>query len=184
MVSVEGDCRDGNRRHKDGRRLQRPHELAGEGRVSKGPVLGQELHEGEGHGHQAQQEVRDGQVDDEHVPGRAHGRLPDDGHDHEGVARRPQHDQDAVDEDEGAEGGVADAAVLLELLDEGDVEAARQVEDVREVVGEAGVVLLQRHQVDEAEVGGLEVDRVQRGEGLRLHVDGGALGLERDHPEV
>ncbi len=57
------------------------------------------LYERERHGDEAEHEVGDGQVDDEDVPGRAHGRVP--GHhvdDHE-VAHRSDHDHHGVQGD-------------------------------------------------------------------------------------
>jgi hypothetical protein len=39
---------------------------------SQGPVLGDEVHQGEGHGEGAQEDVRDGEVRDKDVPGGEH----------------------------------------------------------------------------------------------------------------
>ena len=74
------------------------------------------------HGDEAEEQVGDGQVDDEDVAGRPHGRLAGHDVDDQRVADGPEDDEDAIGGDQAEEGEVVDASVGAEPLDDRQVE--------------------------------------------------------------
>lgn len=81
LISVQGDGGDRDGRNVGAGGLKDAYQFADEQVVAQREVLREDLHEGEGHGDGAKQQIGDRQIDDEHVPGRSHGRFPHDGDD-------------------------------------------------------------------------------------------------------
>lgn len=88
MVSVQGDGGDRDGGDVGAGGLEDANQFAYEQIVPQREVLREDLHEREGHGDGAQQQVGDRQVHDEHVPGSSHGGLPHHGDDLERGDRR------------------------------------------------------------------------------------------------
>ena len=68
--------------------------------LAQGPVLGEEVHQGEGHGEGAEEDVGDGEVGDEDVPGGEHDLVGEEGEQDREVADHAEDDDERVEHDQ------------------------------------------------------------------------------------
>ena len=68
--------------------------------LAQGPVLGEEVHQGEGHGEGAEEDVGDGEVGDEDVPGGEHDLVGEEGQQDREVADHAEDDDERVEHDQ------------------------------------------------------------------------------------
>ena len=68
--------------------------------LPQAPVLGQEVHQGEGHGEGAEEDVGDGEVGDEDVPGGEHDLVGEEGEQDREVADHAEDDDERVEHDQ------------------------------------------------------------------------------------
>ena len=68
--------------------------------LPQGPVLGEEVHQGEGHGEGAEEDVGDGEVGDEDVPGGEHDLVGEEGEQDGEVADHAEDDDEGVEHDQ------------------------------------------------------------------------------------